>query len=766
MRIRWWAGLAACTVIAVRAPGNAAPDAGAGQVSLTAGDALSPRQVAAVAALARATALVRYLHPSDQAAGLDWDAFLPAAIDRVLRAGDPEALAAELRATFAAVAPTAVFSIAGAPAPRVRPPRGATHLVRWRRYGPGLPSPYPSFREGRDDESDVTVSELIGAELPGLAQCGNLRASAVVRRRDATGTVDLVVRLLRGGQDESLTLWPVTRNGPVVMGVPVSPDTQAVEVGLQVDGRAGATLEALSLRCASGAAVAISPAAPGWHTVGPTDLYAWRLGRCAAGPCATLARNPLDRALVPERDLLAADLGSEIRVDLPLAVWTDGARTLPAGGPAASAPPSALPSARSLRLAAVAAAWGTLATFYPYATSNEPRDATRGGVNRPALPGEPPAGGKIGPLSIDWAAALGPALTEAGAAHDDDALRAALRHLLVELQDGHARLIGANDGWTGVLPLSLRRFGDRVVVTGGAAASLSGVEPGAELVAIDDAPARAAYNRIADQVSAATAGLRGHLASTYLGAGEPGQLRWLRLRVPDGDELDRVVSLVPTARHDHTMRPVRPWTDTELTPGVIYVDFDHLVPETWTAMLPGLARARALIFDFRGYSTTGLVAVSHLIDRPVEQLVWQIPELPDGGDAPVHRRQYPLAPRLTAPVVALVDGQSASTVETTLAMIRDHHLGVLVGETTSGTSGLISTFTVPGGYTIRFTAVRLVDAAGATLHGRGITPDLIVHPTLDGVRAGRDEILEAGLAEALRLAPAPRASTVRARISP
>jgi hypothetical protein len=34
-------------------------------------------------------------------------------------------------------------------------------------------------------------------------------------------------------------------------------------------------------------------------------------------------------------------------------------------------------------------------------TDDKPRDATRGGVNRPALPGEPPAGGKISPLLID-----------------------------------------------------------------------------------------------------------------------------------------------------------------------------------------------------------------------------------------------------------------------------------------------------------------------------------------------------------------------------
>ena len=85
-------------------------------------------------------------------------------------------------------------------------------------------------------------------------------------------------------------------------------------------------------------------------------------------------------------------------------------------------------------------------------------------------------------------------------------------------------------------------------------------------------------------------------------------------------------------------------------------------------------------------------------------------------------------------------------------MFRAHHLGTLIGETTAGTSGLISHFSVPGGLAIRFTAIRLVDATGATLHGRGLAPDLVVSPTLAGVRAGRDEILEAGLVVAQQLA--------------
>jgi hypothetical protein len=164
MRIRGWTWIAVCVVVSVRAPGGAAPPAPA--------DApLSSSQIAGVAALARAAALVRYLHPSDQAAALDWDAFLPAAIDRVLRAGDQAALLAELRAVFAPVAPTAVFSAAGDPPAPLPAAPGGTHLARWRRYGPGSPSRYPSFREGRDPRtrSPCPRSSPCRSPIPGGA---------------------------------------------------------------------------------------------------------------------------------------------------------------------------------------------------------------------------------------------------------------------------------------------------------------------------------------------------------------------------------------------------------------------------------------------------------------------------------------------------------------------------------------------------------------------------------------------------------------------
>src|SRR6185295_11480386 len=131
-----------------------------------------------------------------------------------------------------------------------------------------------------------------------------------------------------------------------------------------------------------------------------------------------------------------------------------------------------------------------------------------------------------------------------------------------------------------------------------------------------------------------------------------GEVRQVELRNPDGTRVVRALPLVKRSSFDHSVRQPRPWTGTEIEPGVIYVDFDGIAVETFSAQLPALAQARALIFDFRGYTTSGLAAMSHLLRGPAEQLTWQVPQLPARGRAAwaqATRTQYPISPRLTAP---------------------------------------------------------------------------------------------------------------------
>jgi C-terminal processing protease CtpA/Prc len=69
-----------------------------------------------------------------------------------------------------------------------------------------------------------------------------------------------------------------------------------------------------------------------------------------------------------------------------------------------------------------------------------------------------------------------------------------------------------------------------------------------------------------------------------------------------------------------------------------------------------------------------------------------------------------------------------------------------VGSPTSGADGDVTSFTVPGGISISFSGHDVRHADGRQLQRVGLRPDVPAMPTVAGIRAGRDEVLEAALA--------------------
>jgi C-terminal processing protease CtpA/Prc len=53
--------------------------------------------------------------------------------------------------------------------------------------------------------------------------------------------------------------------------------------------------------------------------------------------------------------------------------------------------------------------------------------------------------------------------------------------------------------------------------------------------------------------------------------------------------------------------------------------------------------------------------------------------------------------------------------------------------------------TLPGGIFVRFTGQAVSHADGRPLQRVGLIPDVEAAPTVNGLRAGRDEVLEAAL---------------------
>jgi hypothetical protein len=110
------------------------------------------REIENVAAFARLYGVVRYFHPGDTAARLDWDRFAVHGVSVVRPAPDAAALAAALRKLFGPLGPGITVAEALGPPPPQGPPDRA--LVAWRYRGPGIAvlpknNPYSAWRTNR-----------------------------------------------------------------------------------------------------------------------------------------------------------------------------------------------------------------------------------------------------------------------------------------------------------------------------------------------------------------------------------------------------------------------------------------------------------------------------------------------------------------------------------------------------------------------------------------------------------------------------------------
>jgi C-terminal processing protease CtpA/Prc len=92
--------------------------------------------------------------------------------------------------------------------------------------------------------------------------------------------------------------------------------------------------------------------------------------------------------------------------------------------------------------------------------------------------------------------------------------------------------------------------------------------------------------------------------------------------------------------------------------------------------------------------------------------------------------------------VMLIDDRAQSQSEATAEMLRAVHGTRFVGTATAGANGEGSNFSVPGRLSVGLTGVGVIRADGTTMQRVGMRPDIEVAPTLLGIRAGRDEVLD------------------------
>jgi len=347
----------------------------------------------------------------------------------------------------------------------------------------------------------------------------------------------------------------------------------------------------------------------------------------------------------------------------------------------------------------------------------------------------------------DWPNALRSALEGSRTVEDMDAHRKLLQRLMVSAEDGHVRVhrtrpeSGETARW---LPVAVLPVDDELVVA--RADSAGAVRAGDRIDAIDGQPAQDWLAGELANFSGSSQWRRFRAVQSLLRGGS-GDSRSLQID-RNGESLEVTLPFEaeePLDAFDHPS--VR-----QLGEGVVYVNLTTIDGEALSGWMPELADAQGVIFDLRGYPRgVGPEFLGHLLTSNDDFLDWMkvmLARSPDGNLVAGWKWEWslePAEPKIDAPVVVLTDHRAISYSESLIGMIQYHDLGTVVGSNTAGANGNVLPLQLPGGFTVTYTGMQVTGPDGQSFHGRGIQPDIRVEPTVEGLREGRDEVLERGI---------------------
>jgi C-terminal processing protease CtpA/Prc len=366
-------------------------------------------------------------------------------------------------------------------------------------------------------------------------------------------------------------------------------------------------------------------------------------------------------------------------------------------------------------------------------------------------------------LIADWDAALRDALPALGAAADRDAYIRALRRLGVRAGDGHIgvrpAVLDPTAKQRGIPPVATRLIEGKLAVVrllDAAEARKLGLAAGDVIETIDGKPAARLLADARVDTSGSTDEARDQRIAPMLLAGEDGTSARLEVRGADGKL--RVVAAPRVAANAAALwaAPTGPhWK--KLAGNIGYADLTALTVPEVAPMFEDLKATRALVLDMRGYPKGTAWAIAPRINTKQAKYGAQflMPlAVGDGGEQVDQRVRFfqamPELPkdaaRYTGKIVVLIDDRAISQSEHTCLFFEAAAGATFIGSPTHGANGDVTMMRLPGGLRLSFTGQEVRHVDGRQLQRVGIQPDVVARPTLAGLRAGKDEVLERALA--------------------
>jgi hypothetical protein len=723
----------------------------------------SKRQLENLQAFAKAYGYVKYFHPSSEGEELDWGWFSVYGAKEVLACQDTEELTGTLNRLFEEIAPTVVFSSEAMPVDRLialQTPQNQRDfsLTYWQHYGVGKDMTNPSklYKSVRVNVAQKVENPDgfggVGAQLDATPYLGKrLRLKGKAKLASgSTGSGHLWMRV--DNVDKSPGFFNNMQDSPIKSSNwasysfegNVGEKAKSIYVGGFLQGEGAMYLDELELAYQEDGRWIPIPvknaafddsdlAGTNWAFMGggveiKTNSQEKTQGLSALEIRSKEARYEHTKALFDKAPALnefwIKEISPKVWINMPLALYIKGQETYPKS-PVSIAElmetgekttPTG-PEALEFRLGNLINAWNVFQHFYPYFEET----------------------------GVDWQLVLDESLVDAFGGNQDSHLKE-LRYLTAKLQDNHVSVFGRKSSFFAP-PIRWEWVEKRLLITDVLDSGV-GLQVGDQVEEIEGKSPDAYFTEVEAGISAASTGWLNYRAGIESLLGPENSI--LNIQVNS----DRI-ALVRDANYyqqENERKAGSPLYKFYLNE-VVYLDLDRIPMDTIHRLMPRLERSKAIIADLRGYPTGGNhQLISHLLTKPdkdrwmkVDQLIYPDREKPAGSTAEGWNLS-PLKPYLgDRKVVFITDGRAVSYAESYMGFIEGYDLATIVGQPTSGTNGNINQFNLPGDYTITFTGMRVIKHDGSKFHGVGILPDVYVGKTIEGVKSGRDEFLEAAL---------------------
>ena len=187
---------------------------------------------------------------------------------------------------------------------------------------------------------------------------------------------------------------------------------------------------------------------------------------------------------------------------------------------------------------------------------------------------------------------------------------------------------------------------------------------------------------------------------------------------------------------------------------VAYVKASGLEEKDVPRLIQQALEATGLIVDLRGYPKSFLIYAlgQHLVSEPTEFARISMPTLQRPGEFqwsdPLELT--PKAPYYDKPIAILVDEMTQSQAEYTAMAYRANPNAIVIGSQTAGADGNVSRISLPGGSRTAISGIGIFYPDKTPTQRIGIVPDIVVKPTICGIRDGRDEVLDTAIEHILR----------------